>query len=190
MSEPSSTQLGDNSPAGSASQKNTHGAQSTWNEAKAQVLARWGAMQPRERVAAAWLGGAFALLLVWLVAIGPAIVTLQKAPKALETLELELQDMQRMASEARALRTVAAIGQAQAAQTLQAATERLGAQAQLTITGDRATLVLNGVSSDALSAWLGEARSAAHAVPVEAELNRSGAGYNGTLTLNLGGGSQ
>ena len=157
---------------------------------KAQALARWQAMQPRERSAATWLSAALALLLLWLLALEPAIATLNKAPKTLEALELDLQEMQRMATEARSLRAAATIGQSQAAQTLQAATERLGAQAQLTITGDRATLVVKEIRSEGLNAWLAQARSAAHAVPIEAELNRSGSGYSGTIIVSLGGGER
>ncbi|HEY1393543.1 MAG TPA: type II secretion system protein GspM, partial [Methylibium sp.] len=65
------------------------------------------------------------------------------------------------------------------------ATERLGQAARLAVQGDRATLTLNGVSGDALVAWLDGARHAARARPIEAQLARSGTGYSGTLVLAL-----
>jgi Asp-tRNA(Asn)/Glu-tRNA(Gln) amidotransferase A subunit family amidase len=52
---------------------------------------------------------------------------------------------------------------------------------------DRATLSLSNVSPEALKDWLSEARSAARARPMEAQLNRSNGGYSGTILLVFGG---
>ena len=77
---------------------------------------------------------------------------------------------------------------AQAAAALKSATDRLGDKARLSLQGDRASLTLNGVSPEALRGWLLEARSAARARPVEAQLTRGPQGYSGTLVVSLGSG--
>ena len=67
--------------------------------------------------------------------------------------------MQRLAGEARELKTGTPVGAAQAAAALKAATDRLGERGRLAVIGDRATLTLNGVSGEVLRQWLAEARS-------------------------------
>jgi general secretion pathway protein M len=58
--------------------------------------------------------------------------------------------------------------------TLRAAiTQRLGTTGQLNVVGDRVTIVLKGAPADGLAQWLAQARSNAHASPVEARLLRS-----------------
>lgn len=83
----------------------------------------------------------------------------------------------------------APVSPAQAGAALQAATERLGEKGRLSMQGDRASLTLNGVGPEALRGWLLEARSAARARPVEAQLTRSGAGFSGTVVVQLSAGS-
>jgi general secretion pathway protein M len=55
--------------------------------------------------------------------------------------------------------------------------------------GEHAVLMLSGVPSEALQAWLGEVRAAARARPVEAQLTRSPQGFTGSIVLSLGGGA-
>ena len=80
----------------------------------------------------------------------------------------------------------------QAEASLQAATARLGASANLSRQGDRIVLNFQGVSGEALATWLEEVRVGARARPLEAawQLGAEGA-YQGTVTLSLGvGGAQ
>jgi general secretion pathway protein M len=114
---------------------------------------------------------------------------LRSAPAELDALEAQWQQMQRLAGESRELRTAAPVPQAQSAAALRAATERLGAQAKLSQAGERATLNLSGVSGAQLGAWLVEARSAARARVVEAQLTRGPQGYSGNVVVTLGGGA-
>lgn len=149
----------------------------------------WRARAPREQQALLAMLAAVVLLLVWIVAVQPALRTLREAPAQLDVLDDQLQQMQLTAAEVGVLRRAAPVSPAQAATALKAATARLGDHARLSVQGDRATLTLNGLSTEDLRAWLTEARSAARARPLEGQLLRAAQGYNGTLTLSIGGGS-
>lgn len=151
--------------------------------------ARWRALGRRERRGIsiiAWLVG---LLLLWTVAIAPAWRTARAAPAQLDLLDAQLQQMQRQASEARELRAIPALSGSQAASALRAATDELGAAARLQLGGDRATLTLTGVNGSQLSDWLAEARSAARARPLEANLTRGPQGFSGSIVVALPTGS-
>jgi len=151
-------------------------------------LARWAALPARERRLLAIAAAALLALLLWLVAIQPAWRTLRTAPAQLVVLEGQWQDMQRLAAEARELRGATPMSTEQSAQALKAATARLAEQGRLSLQGDRAVLTLNNASTAQLRDWLAEARSAARARPLEANLSRAAQGYSGTLVVSLGGG--
>jgi general secretion pathway protein M len=148
----------------------------------------WRSRAPRERLALGAAGVAVGVLLVWLLFVQPAWRTLRETPAQIDELDAQLQQMQRLAAESQSLRGVAAVSQAQAAAALKSATDRLGDKARLSLQGERASLTLNGVSPEGLRGWLLEARSAARARPVEAQLTRSPQGYTGTLSVSLGTG--
>ena len=95
--------------------------------------------------------------------------------------------MQRLASEARELRAAPTISAAQASVALQAAVERLGDKARLSMQGERAVLTLTGVGAQALRECLQEARTAARARALEATLSRTPQGFSGTVILATGG---
>ena len=151
----------------------------------AQGRARWALLGGRERQMVSTMGVAIGLALAWMILLQPALRTLKTAPAELEQLDAQLHEMQRQADESRILRDTPRVPPAQAEAALRSATERLGQAARLAVQGDRATLTLNGVSGDALVAWLDGARHAARARPIEARLARSGTGYSGTLVLAL-----
>ena len=149
----------------------------------------WGKLAARERrlvVVAAWM---VAGLLVWWVALGPALATLKAADQQHQTLDAQLQNMQRLAAETQALRSAPPVTPEQAAAALKAATDRLGDKAKLALQGERAVLTLTGVGTGALRDWLAEARAGARARPLEANLSRAAQGYSGTLVVAIGGGS-
>lgn len=152
-----------------------------------QGVQAWRALAPRER---RWLMAALLVVGVfvgWLVLVQPAWRTARDAPAQLDQLDAQLQQMRRMAGESRELRATAPVAPAQAAAALKAATERFGDKARISLQGERATLTLNGASAESLRAWLGEARSAARARPLEAQLTRATQGYSGTLVVTVGG---
>ncbi len=168
------------------SSKAGNGLQAQWAQARAQAAAQWQALGERERLLVGGVAALLGLLLVWLVLVAPALRTLRSAPPELDRLELQLQQMQAQAREARALRIAPSVPAAQAQAALQASVEHLGPVARLNLAGNRATVTLNGIAPTALQAWLGEVRSAARARPVEAQLTRGPQGYAGSVVLVLG----
>ncbi len=146
---------------------------------------RWRTFAPRERRALTIALLVLAGFAIWSLFVQPAWRTLSTAPAQLDQLESELQRMQRLAAEAQELRSAAPVSASQAAEALQSATARLGSSAKLTLQGERATLTLTGTPPEALRGWLNEARSAARARPVEAQLTQATSGYSGSLILAL-----
>jgi general secretion pathway protein M len=147
----------------------------------------WQARAPRERQLIAAMAVAIGVLVVWLVAVQPALRTLHAAPAELDQLELQLQQMQLAALESDSLRAASPVPPAQATEALRAASERLGTKAKLALQGDRATLTFTAIPFESLRTWLGEARRAARARPVEAQLLKSAGGYSGSISLTLAG---
>jgi general secretion pathway protein M len=145
----------------------------------------WQALAPRERRAATLALWVLLLFVAFSLLVQPAWRTLRAAPLQLDLLESEMQRMQGLAAEAQTLRGAAPVSAAQAAAALQSATARLGSSAKLSLQGERATLTLNGAPPEALRAWLIEARSAARARPIEAQLAQAPAGYSGSLIVSL-----
>ncbi|MBV8379903.1 MAG: type II secretion system protein M [Paucibacter sp.] len=162
---------------------------SRWQAAAQQLQAHFAALAPREQNLVRGAGALIAFAIVWLVAVQPAWRTLRQAPAELDAVQLQQQRMQAMAAEARLLRATPVVAPDAAVQALQAASERLGKSAHLQLAGDRAVLSLQGVDPAALQQWLVEARSAARARAVEAQLQRSGQGYTGQITVTLGSAS-
>jgi len=149
----------------------------------------WRGRAPRERQLIVVMAIAVAALFVWLVAVQPALHTLRAAPAELDQLDLQLQQMQLAALESETLRSASPVPQAQATEALRAASERLGTKAKLSLQGDRATLTFTALPFESLRTWLGEARRAARARPVEAQLLKAAGGYSGSISLTLAGSS-
>ena len=156
---------------------------------RTQARARWRSFAPRERLALAI--GAILLLvfIVWTLLVAPAWRVSREAPVELDRIEVQLQQMQRLAADAKTLKPGPPVTPAQAVAPLKAATDRLGDKASLVFQNDRATLTLTGVSGEALRDWLGEARSAARARAIDVQLTRAGDGYSGIVVVTLGGGA-
>ena len=159
---------------------------SAWRMALSQ---RWQAMAERERRAVALAAGFLALVLLWAVGLQPAWRTLKEVPVQINLVDADLQAMRALAEETTRLRSAPPVTSSQAVAALNSATESLGPKGRLSIQGDRATLTLSSVDTEALSQWLELARSAARARPIEAQLSRGPAGYSGTLVVNIGAGS-
>jgi|APIni6443716594_1056825.scaffolds.fasta_scaffold918315_1 general secretion pathway protein M len=162
-------------------------AAGTLGQRLAPARAWWAALPVRERRLVGAAAAVVVAFLAWVLAVQPALRTLREAPAQLETLDAQLQTMQRLAGEARELRTASPLGAAQSSVALKAASDRLGDKARLSVQGERAVLTLNGVGSEALRNWLAEVRSGARARPIEAQLSRGPQGFTGTLTLAIGG---
>lgn len=154
-------------------------------------------LSPRERravLSAAWVLG---LSLLWWLAVAPALTTLREAPGRHARLDAELNQMQRMAATASALRAdtnAQPPGREAAQRALEAATASLGGTAQLSVQGDRATATLRGTPPAALAQWLAQVRINARLLPLETQITRdpSSGHWSGTVVLTgpgLAGGS-
>ncbi|MEO8279150.1 MAG: type II secretion system protein GspM [Ideonella sp.] len=150
------------------------------------LAARWRSLAPRERQAVLIAGAAMLVVLLWLVALQPALRTLREAPPQIAALEAELQSMRSLAAETGSLRGAAPVSRSQALAALESATRQLGSSGRLSVLGDRATLTLDSTDSAHLSQWLELARGAARARPIEMQLMRGPKGYSGTLVVIVG----
>lgn len=152
-----------------------------------QLRARFNALASREKLMVASAALVILLALVWLVAIGPALATLRTADQQRRTLDVQLQRMAALKTQARSLQSQPKPNRDEALRQLeQSVRQRLGTAGRMTISGDRVTVALTGVPPDALAQWLAQARSAAHALPSDAHLTRNATGqWEGNLVLIL-----
>lgn len=147
----------------------------------------WRARAPRERLLIGVAASAVAALLLWTVALQPALRTLRAAPAQIDALDAQLQEMQRLAGEVRELRATPPVSTEQSAAAARASVERLGAKARLVQQGDRVVVTLDTVSTPVLRDLLQELRQGARTRPLEATLTRTPQGFSGTLVLALPG---
>lgn len=172
------------------------------------LQARWDALAGRERLLVLLAAAVVVLAALWWLALAPALATLRAADAQHRLLDAQLQQMRSLQAQATALQAQPRLGGDDAQRTLDALLkQKLGASAQMSVIGDRASVTLKGASADALAQWLTQARINARAVPAEVRLVRgtspgtgagpgSGAGagaatgggnavWDGTLVLNL-----
>jgi general secretion pathway protein M len=148
--------------------------------------ATWQRMGVRERQGLLIAGAAVGLLLLWLVVLRPALATVRNASVERQTLQLQLLQMQRLAGEAKELRTLPPIAASQAGQALAAATQRLGERGKITQQGERWVFTFSKLQPDEVRAWLAEARSGARARAVDAQVARGPEGLAGTIAVSSG----
>jgi general secretion pathway protein M len=153
-------------------------------ELRAQVLARWQALSPREQRGIAVLGALLGVLLFWSIAIAPALNTLSDSDNRRAQISQQQAHMLALQNQAQALQTRTPLSRDEALRNLQGLTP--GAQMQLNVQGDRVSVQLKAVPAAALANWLAQARSQAQALPVEAHLTRSNAtaSSNASVTAN------
>ena len=172
------------------------------------LQARWDALAGRERLLVLLAAAVVVLAALWWLALAPALATLRAADAQHRLLDAQLQQMRSLQAQATALQAQPRLGGDDAQRTLDALLkQKLGASAQMSVIGDRASVTLKGASADALAQWLTQARINARAVPAEVRLVRgtspgtatgpgagAGAGaatsggnavWDGTLVLNL-----
>ncbi len=178
--------------------KNTPNSQSALanNESIELLRARWKALAAREQVMVLAAATVVVLALIWWVALAPALKTLRNAPEEHAQLDRQLQHMQSLQDEARELQKAPRMQSDDANRALQnSLAQAMGATAQISVVGDRATVTLKRAPAAAFAQWLGQVRNTARAIPVQAKLVRSNAGksgaagmpatWDGTLVLSL-----
>lgn len=149
--------------------------------------ARWQALAPREKVLVAATTALVVLVVVWLIAVRPALNVVRSAEQQHRALDTQLQQMRAMQQQARALQAQPKLNHDEAVRQLELSLrQRLGTSGRLAIAGDRATVTLTGAAPDALARWITQARIDARALPSEARLARNTGGlWDGTMVLSL-----
>jgi general secretion pathway protein M len=153
-------------------------------ELRAQALAHWQTLNPREQRGVSVLGVLLGVLLFWSIAIAPALDTLSDSDNRRAQISQQQAHMLALQSQAQALQTRTTLSRDEALRHLQGLTP--GAQMQLNVQGNRVSIQLKAVPAPTLSNWLAQARSQAQALPVEAHLTRSNAtaASNASVTAN------
>ena len=155
------------------------------------LRARWRRLADRDQTLVALAVLLVLATLLWLFSVAPSLATWRSADAEAKTLNAQLQRMQAMQAQAQALQKLPVLGFDDAVRALTAATKQtLGATAQLSVAGDRASVTLKAASADALAEWLTQARLNARSLPLEARLVRAAApagaaAWNGVLVMGL-----
>ena len=152
-----------------------------------QWKARWAGLAPREQALVAGATALVLLALLWWIALAPALATLRAAGEQHRLLDAQLQQVQRLQAQARAMQAQPRQGYDEAMRQLEAAIrQQLGTTARYSIAGDRVTVTLANTPAAVLAQWLTQVRSNARAIPGEARLTRNAAGgWDGSLVLTL-----
>ena len=153
---------------------------SALTQLRAQALARWQALSPREQNGVSVLGTSLAVLLGWSVAVAPALHTLRDSDNRRTQIGLQQAHMIALQNQAQALQARTPLSRDEALRNLQGLTS--GAQIQLNVQGERVAVQLKAVPAPALANWLAQARTQAQALPVEAHLTRSQAATTATTS--------
>ncbi len=139
-----------------------------------------------------WLAlGVGVLGLALLIGVGvlPAVQSVRANPKAQQQANAELQTLRQLQVRAQTLQAQPPLDQAEAITRLQASISLLGGNTEISISDQRAHLVLRATPAQAVAEWLARARTEAHAVPIEARLARETqseeALWSGTLVMTL-----
>jgi general secretion pathway protein M len=154
------------------------------------LRARWSQLATREKNLI-WLCVALVLATAfWQFSLKPALTTLRTADAQARLLDAQLQQMRAAQAQAQALQKQPALDFEAAVRALTATTQQtLGASAQLSMTGERASVTLKDATADALADWLSQARLNARSVPVEARLTRGSAAdsvtWSGVVMMGL-----
>lgn len=149
----------------------------------------WQNLKPRERRLIGIAGLLIGLALLWWLTLAPALKVLKQAPDQHRQLDAQIQAMQSMSNEAKSLQNQPKLGLDDAQKALQAAaTQRFASAAQLSMSGNRASLILKNADAQALAEFLTQARVNARAVPSELKITRSATpstGWDGSITFSL-----
>ena len=158
---------------------------------RAQALARWQALSPREQRGLSVLAALLAVWVFWSVAISPALHTLRDPDHRRVQLAQQQAHMLALQAQAQALQTRTPMSRDEALRSLQSLSA--GTAFQLQVQGDRVSVQLKAVPAPTLANWLAQTRSQAQALPLEAHLTRNATStansaaviWDGTLVLSL-----
>jgi len=150
--------------------------------------ARWWAQRPpREQQLLVIAAVLVTAALLWTVALAPALRTVLAYPAQRAALDAQLQSMQVMQARAQALKGQPGLDGRAAQAALQAAVESLGPRGRLLLANQQATVTLKSVDAPALAQWLARVRNEAHLTPQQAQLQRDGKDWSGSMQFKLPG---
>lgn len=153
-----------------------------------RAQAAWATLAARERRLLAVAMVVVMLAVLWWVGVNPALRTVRSAESQHQALDAELQTMRALAAEAASLQALPRIRTEDSRKALELSVRQgLGALAQMSVAGERATVTLKGASAETLMQWLAQARSNARVAPVEVRLtlNTARTGWDGSVVLAL-----
>lgn len=151
-----------------------------------QVKAWWEALSSRDkrmiRVAAVLL----IFVLLWLLALQPAIRTIRSFESTQRTQEAKLQQMLNLQSQAQSMQNLPLVSQAAAVTALEISIEQtFGNRAEIIFNGNNATVNVRAISPEDLAKWLNNIRTNSRTVAVQARLTRTNIGWNGSFQMVL-----
>jgi general secretion pathway protein M len=151
-----------------------------------QVKAWWEALSSRDkrmiRVAAVLL----IFVLLWLLALQPAIRTIRSFESAQRTQETKLQQMLNLQSQAQSMQNLPLVSQAAAVTALEISIEQtFGNRAEIIFNGNNATVNVRAISPEDLAKWLNNIRTNSRTVAIQARLTRTNIGWNGSFQMVL-----
>jgi general secretion pathway protein M len=151
-----------------------------------QLSQRWAQLGSRERRMVAVAAALVGVALVWLLVLAPALRTLQQAPQQHAQLDAQLERMQQMSQQAKALQAMPKLGYDDALKALQASVaQHLGAGSGVSANAERVSVTLKAVKPEALAQWLVQARNNARAAVTEMRLTQTPSGWDGVVVLAL-----
>ena len=154
------------------------------------VQARWASLGKREKKGLKLAIGLVCVALLWQFFVAPTLVTLRTSDSQARALDTQLQQMQALQKQAKALQTQPALSYDDALRALTQATQQtLGPTAEISVVADRAKVTLKGAGADSLARWLSQARLNARSLPVDARLTSApsptGVTWSGVLNMGL-----
>jgi general secretion pathway protein M len=150
------------------------------------IFLKWQQLSPRDQRMLKVAAAALFTAVLWLLAVAPALRTLQQFEPQYQAQEKQLQAMLSLQTQAQKLQGQVSLSPAQAAVRLKASSQAaFGTQAEVSVQEQEATVTLQGVTAEALAQWLASARTDAHALPIQAKLSRAANGWSGTLRMAL-----
>jgi general secretion pathway protein M len=143
---------------------------------EARWQAWWPELEAREQRLIAIGTALVALVLLWWIALAPALRTLSSASAEHASLDAQLQQMTQLQTQAKALQAQPRANRNDALRALETSVrESFGPNAQLQSAGngEGVTVAMRGAPAESLAQWFAQARSNARAVPREAHLTRA-----------------
>ena len=150
----------------------------------------WAQRQARERRLLSLGATVLLLAALWSWAWAPAWRTWQEAPAKQARLDAQTQDMRQLQAQAQSLQKPNPITRSESVQWLENNLAELGANAKISLQGERATLSVDAAPAQAMARWIGLARERALALPVQAQLQTAASPdapglLRGTVVLRL-----